>query len=1023
VNIAEYSISHKAITWMIIVICVVGGTFCYTQLGRLEDPEFTIKEAMVYTPYPGASPQEVEQEVTEKLETAIQQLPQLKRVTSKSKTGMSEITVVIKDRFDKQTLPQVWDELRRKINDEQVNLPPGAGPSIVNDDYGDVFGIYFALTGAGYSYKDLKDFADDVKRELLLVPGVAKITISNVRKESIFVDISRSRMAQLGISPNMIYQTLKSQNLVTPSGHVKVGSQYIRIHPTGALDTVKAIGNLVIRSPGSKKLIHLDDVATITRGYEEVPTSLMRYNGQPALGIGISAAPRTNVVKMGEAIEKRLHEISRVIPVGVELHPIYLQNQEVAKSIKGFIVSLGQALGIVVVVLLLFMGLRSGILIASILLLSVLGTFIFMYFFHIELQRISLGALIISLGMLVDNAIVVTEGILVKIEQGVDKLTAASEVVAQTMWPLFGATVVGILAFAGIGLSQDSTGEYTRSLFYVIFISLMLSWFLAVTAAPMFCVSFLKSGPKGGEKKDLYGGFFYRSYRGFLQFCMRQRSLTILVLVIMLGASVYGFGYVKQSFFPDATTPVFYVDYWRAQGTDIRETSADMKIIEKHIQSIKGVKSVTSLIGAGAQRFMLVYSPEQPNSSYGQFIVQVNDFALIKPISEQVEQYLQDKFPNSEPKIKFVRLGPGKDAKIEARFSGPNGTVLRQLSNKAQDIMRQSGNAVAIRDDWRQRVKKVRPLYSEVQARITGVTRANLNDTLEMAFSGKQVGLYREEDRLIPIVYRPPDNERLDIASIKDLQIWSGGLQKTVPIGQVVGGFQTTWEDTMRRRRNRKPTITASTDPDLGEASVLLNVIRPQIESMDMPPGYKVEWGGEYEDSSDAQAALATILPFSFLTMFIIVVLLFSAIRQPIIIWLCVPFSIVGVTVGLLLTNQPFGFMALLGFLSLTGMLIKNAIVLVDQIDLEIKQGKPVYEAIIDSSIGRMRPVSLAAITTVLGMIPLLFDVFFVSMSVVIMFGLMFATVLTLIVVPVFYAIFFKAKQDNHGKAQPANSR
>lgn len=1008
-NIAEYSIKRSVITWMMVILLVVGGAYAYQHIGRFEDPEFTIKEAMVITQYPGATPREVEEEVTDKLETAIQQLPQLKRVTSISRPGVSEITVVIKDQYTRHDLPQIWDELRRKVNDVQRDLPPGAGPSLVNDDYGDVFGMLFAVTGDGYSYKELKHYTKIIRRELLLVPGVGKVQMTGERQEAIFVEISRARMAQLGISLDDIYALLSSQNLVTASGNVQVGDEYIRISPTGAFDSVNAIGNLLVRSTKSKRLLHLSDISNIKRDYKEVPRQLIFFNGQPALNLGVSIVSGGNVVKIGEAVGEKLHQLANIVPAGIEVTPIYNQPKIVDESVTGFIVSLGQAVAIVIAVLLIFMGLRSGLIIASILLITVFGTLLIMYLNNIFLERISLGALIIALGMLVDNAIVVTEGILVRVEQGVDKIVASKEVVAQTLWPLFGATLVGILAFAAISLSQDSTGEYTASLFYVILISLLLSWILAVTVAPLFCYLFLKERSVS-EVEDPYQGFFYQLYKSFLYYAIKVRWLTVALMFGMLIVSIWGFQFVKQSFFPNSTNPVFLVDYWRPQGTDIRRTAKDTLSIEKRIRKMEGVEDVTSVVGAGAQRFTLVYTPEKTNSSYSQFIIRVKDYSKIDMIGDKVLEMLASQYPNSEPKMKKIRLGPGKDAKIEIRFSGPDPNELRRLSNEAQRILASDPNAIAIRDDWRQRVKVIVPVFAEAQARLTGISRMDLSDALQTAFSGKSVGLYRERDELIPIVSRPPDMERLNIANIDDLAIWSPLLLKTVPIGQLVSKFNTEWQDEVVRRRNRKLTITASAEPRSGLASEVVEAVWNKIAAMKLPTGYEMEWGGEYEDSHDAQVALAKKLPVGFLMMIIIVVLLFGKVRQPLIIWLCVPLSFIGVTAGLLLTHSEFGFMALLGFLSLSGMLIKNAIVLVDQIDLEIKEGKPVFQAIIDSSLARARPVALAAVTTVLGMIPLLFDAFFQSMSVVIMFGLSFATVLTLIILPVLYAIFFKAK-------------
>ncbi len=1008
-NIAEYFIKNSVITWVLIVLLTAGGMIAYDHLGRLEDPEFTIKEAKIYTSYPGATPKEVELEVTDLIEIAVQDMAQLKRIESTSRPGVSDIKVIIKDKYNKKHLPQVWDELRRKVNDVQSKLPPGAGPSVVNDDFGDVYGMYYAITGDGFNYAELKKYADFIKKELSLVAGVAKVVLTGQRQEVIYLNIQRSRMAQLGISPESISNLLKTQNSVEYSGEVRVGDEYIRLEPSGAFNSTAAIGNLLIRSPNSNSLLYLSDISDIYRDYEEVPNQIIYVNDKPAITMGISVASGGNVVKVGEAVEIRLDQILSSIPVGINVQDIYLQPDAVIKSVNGFVISVAEALAIVVAVLLVAMGLRCGLIIGGVLIITVMGTLLMMFFFGISLERISLGALIIALGMLVDNAIVVAEGILIKVQNGVDRLKAAKEVVGQTMWPLFGATVVGILAFAAIGLSQDSTGEYTRSLFYVILISLLLSWFLAISVTPLLCYLFLKSEPNI-ENKDPYAGIIYRSYKKFLIVCVKRRWLTLLVMLVLLGLSIFGFGYVKQSFFPNSTTPMFYVNYWRSQGTDIRATERDMQAISEHVQKIKGIKSVTSVIGSGAQRFMLVYSPEDSNTSYGQFLVEVNDFHDIDRLEKEVKSYIIANYPDSEPKTDKIRLGPGGGAKIEARFSGPDPNMLRQLSKQAQAIMSENPNAMDVRNDWRHREKIIVPIYSEIRARSTGISRIDLSHALEMSLTGRQVGLYREGDELIPITMRHPDDERLDIANISDLQIWSPLLENWIPAGQVVEKFETQWEDAIIKRRNRKMTITASSEPASGPASVVLEQIKGPIEAMPLPDGYTLEWGGEYEDSHDAQVAIAQKLPLGFFGMFLIVILLFKSLRQPIIIWLCVPLSFVGVTAGLLVSHLEFGFMALLGFLSLSGMLIKNAIVLVDQIDSNISDGQNPYDAIIGSSISRFRPVVLAAVTTVLGVIPLLFDVFFASMSVVIMFGLAFATVLTLLVVPVLYSVFFRVK-------------
>lgn len=1003
-NLGRLCIDNRVLGWLIIIVLTVGGLFSFSKLGRYEDPEFTIKDAKVITPYPGASPVEVEQEVTDRIESAIQQMGQVKYVTSVSTYGNSEITVTIKDKYNKDSLPQVWDELRRKVGDIQAKLPPGAGPSIVNDDFGDVFGIFLAMTGDDYTYGELKEVAKEVRKELLLVPNVAKVQIAGFKEEQIFIELSQSKLAQFGISPDMISNLLKTQNAVTPSGQVTVATDYIRIQPSGSLNTVEAIENLQISS-AKGGTVFLKDVATVSRGYEERPSQLIHFNGKPALTIAVSLVSGGNIVKLGSAVEEKLNDLQEKIPVGIELSPIYYQPELVKASIRSFIVNLAEALVIVTLVLLIFMGMRSGLTIGIILMLTVLGTLCIMYLYDISLQRISLGALIIALGMLVDNALVVVDGILIGTQRGEKAATSADKIVKQTLWPLLGATIVGILAFAGIGLSQDKTGEYIGSLFQVIAISLLFSWFLAVTIAPMLADMFIKP-VTGKTLKDPYDTKFYKLFRQSLEWVIRYRKTNLIGLAALLVLSIGGFRLIEPGFFPFSTTPVFYVDYWRSEGTDIRDTTADVKAIEDHILAIDGVQQVTSFIGRGATRFMLVYSPESQNSSFAQLMIETKDYRLIPDIEAQIRTYLDTHFPNSNPKYKKIMIGPTSEGKIEARVSGPQASELRLLSHRIKEVFFNDPHTESVRDNWRQQVLLSQPIFSESLARTTGINRTQLSEALQMTFGGRHVGLYRERDELIPISTRLPESERDNIKAMYNMFIWSPSKNANIPIQQVVKDFSNTWEDTRIYRRDRKRTITPSADP-MGQATgIVFERIQPQVEAIHLPLGYEMAWGGEHEAQSDAQKALGSKLPLSFVLMILVVILLFSKVLQPLIIWLTVPLSLIGVTIGLLLSGLPFDFMALLGFLSLTGMLIKNAIVLIDQIDIEVDQGKEIYEAVIDSTVSRVRPVTMAALTTIMGVVPLLLDPFFKSMAMLIMSGLAFATLLTLFVVPVLYTIF-----------------
>ena len=1017
-GIAAYFIRNRVISWMISLIFLIGGATAFLGLGRLEDPEFTIKDAMVVTAYPGATPQQVEEEVTYPLEKAIQQLPYVDKVNSISSRGLSQITVSMKNNYGPDDLPQIWDELRRKINDQKRNLPPGVLEPKVIDDFGDVYGILFAVTGDGYSYKELLDYVDYLRRELELVDGVGKVTVSGTQQEQVFLEASMKRLSSFGISPDTVFGLLSTQNTVGDAGATRIGNEYIRIQPSGEFQNVNQLGNLIVTDSGAEGLIYLRDVASIKRGYVEVPDNLINFNGKLALNIGVSFASGVNVVEVGKRIDKRLAELKVQQPVGVDVAKIYSQPNEVEKSVNGFVVSLAQAVAIVIVVLLLFMGLRSGFLIGLILLLTVLGTFIFMKFLGIDLQRISLGALVIALGMLVDNAIVIVEGILIGTQKGRTRLQAATDIVTQTKWPLLGATVIAITAFAPIGLSDDATGEYCGTLFIVLLTSLMLSWFTAISLTPFFADIFFK-GMKiknQGEEADLYSGFLFTAYRSFLVFCMKRAWLTVTFLIVCLFVSLYGFTFIKQSFFPSSTTPMFQVDVWMPEGSDIRATSNKLNEIQAWISQQNHVEHVTTTAGKGLPRFMLTYTPEKNYAAYGEITARVDSYEATHPLIAKVREHIEKTYPELHYKIKQILLGPSSGAKIEARIIGSDPTTLRKIAAQVIDIMHQDPNATNVRHDWRERTKVLEPQFNESQARRYGITKSDVDDFLAMSFSGKAIGLYREGTTLLPIVARLPDEERVDIRNIDGINIWSPALNDYIPIQQVALGYDFFWEDPIVVRKDRKRVLTVMADPDLlGDetAATLQARLMPLIEAIPLPPGYSLEWGGEYESSGDAQASLFTSMPMGYLFMFIVTVLLFKTVKEPVIVWLTVPLAIIGVTIGLLSLNTEFGFMALLGFLSLSGMLLKNGIVLLDQVEIEIHSGKPAYDAVIDAAVSRVRPVCMAAITTVLGMLPLLPDIFFKPMAVTIMFGLGFATVLTLIVVPVLYRLFHRIQVPN----------
>ncbi len=1011
-NIAEYIIKKRTITLVFTLFAIIAGVISYDKMGRLEDPEFTIKEALIVTQYPGATAEEVALEVSDKLETKIQEMGEVRKISSLNKRGLSVITVEMKKKYGKDDLPLIWQKLRSKVNDVIPQLPPGVSTPIVNDDYGDVYGILFAITGEGYSYQEIYKYAKILRKELLQVKDVAKIALTGIQKETIYIELNRTKIATLGINLNKIFDALKNKNTIVGAGEVKVGSEYIKINTTGSVDAIEDIGRLVIQSKDDQTershLIYLKDIATISRGYVEPAINIIKYNTQPAIALGISTISGGNVVEMGKAVEAKLAELQAVIPVGIELNVISLQSERVTASINAFIVNLLEAVVIVIAVLMIFMGIRSALIIGTALFVTVMITFIIMKMQGILLERISLGALIIALGMLVDNAIVIIDGMLIRIQKGMDRTKAATAVVNQSFWPLLGATAIAILAFGAIGLSQDSTGEYTRSLFYVILYSLLLSWLIAITLVPLLAVMFIKVN-EANKGKDPYANPFYQNLKKILYFLINHRWVTVIVMLSLLYGSFLAFGQLKNSFFPASTRDQFMFHMYFPEGTDIRNVETISDEIEAYILANKQVKNVSSFIGTGAPRFLLTYSPEKDPTGYALFIVTSDDYHHNNALMKTFYDYVSSHYPTITPRPEEFALGPTKPA-VEAVIYGPDSNVLRSIGEEYKSIMKAQG-ATAIRTEWRERVKELVPVFDEVKATEVGITREDFNKSLKMNFNGLTVGYYRENDELIPMVTRASEIDRHNINQVNNIQIWSQGLRKYIPINQVIKKFEVKFVDAASHRKNRKKNFKVMCDPAIGAIkSSIFTKVRAPIEAVKLPDGYSLEWEGEFKSSNEAKAGLMASIPMFLVLMVMVVIMLFNSIKEPVVIWLTVPLALVGVGFGLYIADQPFDFMALLGFLSLSGMLIKNSIVLIDEINFQLSEGQGQFNAIITSVLSRTRPVSMGALTTVLGMIPLLTDAFFVAMAVTIMAGLAFATILTLLFVPVVYAIFYNVK-------------
>ncbi|MBQ6918702.1 MAG: efflux RND transporter permease subunit [Synergistaceae bacterium] len=1005
-DIARASIERYRVIIFICFLTLIGGVMAYFEIGKLEDPSFTIKTAVVSAVYPGASAYEVEQEVTARLEDAIQTMGEIKHIRSRSTPGLAIIYVDIKDEYTSKELPQIWDKLRQKVNDEQVYMPSGV-TTIINNDFGEVYGQYYALIGDGYTMKELYDYADFLKKNLVLVDEVASVKILGEQTEAVYIEFSASRMSAFGLSPLMVFASLTQQNTLTSTGNITLGDRYIRISPTSAILSVEDISDLVIGSSGGN-LTRLKDVAAVRRGYAEPQDFKMKFNSRPALAIGISTVEGGNVVNMGRAVSKRLKELEAFRPVGIELAPIYMQSEQVVKSTNDFIVNLIESLAIVVGVLLIFMGLRSGLIIGLVLLITVAGTFIIMNGTGITLQIVSLAALIIALGSLVDNGIVVAEGMLVGTQRGQSIEDAASDSVNGSIWAMLGGTFIAVLAFAPIGLSKAQAGEFLSSLFQVVAISMMLSWFAALIVAPALGKIMLKPS-NNKESGDPYDTFLFRMYRAFLEGCLRHRILTVMAVIGMFAVSMFIFSRMETSFFPDAETVYFNVDLWSQQGTSLAGQERVTQQLVDYISSQPEVKNVTQFIGGGGLRFMLTYSPPENNTAFSQLMVEMKNAEDSRKILLMTQKYIEENMPDVDGQCRLFARGSGMSEKIGVRIYGNDPDVLRGLTKKALEIMERDPASQFLRTDWRERVEVVRPVILKDQMQNLGLSRPLINMALQAATTGTVIGSFRDGDKSLSIFAALTPEERNNITLLSSLPVWSPTLNKAVPLGTVFTKMETDFEDDIIIHRDRSRVMTAMSETKLGaNADAMLARIKPKIESLPLPLGYSLEFGGQMELSDESMAGMAVAFPPAVLIMFLIMVFLFNGFRQTAIIFLSLPLILIGVVGGLWLAGMDVSFLAIVGLLSLVGMLAKNSIVLLDQVSADFAAGRDKYEAIVEDGVSRLRPVAMSALTTVLGMIPLIWDVMFGPMAVTIMAGLTVSTVLTLLVIPVMTAIAYR---------------
>ncbi|WP_163132174.1 efflux RND transporter permease subunit [Agarivorans sp. Alg241-V36] len=1004
-NLAEFAIRQRTFVCFFTVLCIIAGIGSYIGLGKLEDPSFTVKSAVVVTLYPGASAQEVELQVTDKIETRLQEMGAVWKLRSLSRPGSSMIFVDLKESTLSEELPQQWDLLRRKVNDVKLELPPTAQISIVQDEFSEVYGMLFAVHSDDASPAELKAHAKELQRRLKAVEGIKKVELHGVPQQIVNIDLPTERLAEHQLSTAQIFNQLTTQNMVLDSGSFKLGEERIRVNQSGTFESISDIQNLLLKSGVADLgtgLIRLGDIADVYLDYQTPALSQSRYNGETAITVAASPVDGINVVDLGDTLKEVIAQFTSELPVGTEVGTIAFQPDEVQKSINNFVSNLVESIVIVVAVLWIFMGMRSAAIVGSSLLITLLITLIYMLIAGIDLQRVSVGSFILALGMLVDNAIVITDMFKAKLNQGIERYQAATSSVKETAIPLLAATVIAIMGATPVLLSQTDAAEFSISVFQILCSSLLLSWLIAMTLTPLMCWAFIKPKLKQPNQAEPKLAIYSRRV---LNWVVAKPFSAIACIIPALLVTALIVPKIAINFMPGSDRPILFLDYWLPNGGQTEVVSRDMKVIEKWLLEQPEVSSISSYIGASAPRFSVTVEPEPFDSSYGQVLINVSSYEAINGLIERGDQWLMTQFPNAEPRFRNLKLATKDKFAIEARFKGPDPQVLQDLSDQAQAIFKAHPNTKYVRDDWRQSSKQLVPIMNQEKMRRAGINRSDVALSIQRASSGVVVGALRQGDETLPIKIQSSDT---DIAQLANIPVRSILGLHSVPLSQVVDGFETREEQSIIWRRNRVPIITAQAAVFGETPSDVRKELAEQILAIELPYGYSFEWGGEYYDEKRAIDDTLSQIPKATLMMVIIMVALFNGFKQPAIILITLPLAAIGCAWTLFFFDKPFGFMALTGAVALSGMIIKNGIVLIDQIELERKQGKGISEAIVEATINRTMAISMGALTTVLGMVPLLSDRLFDQMAAIIIGGLVVATFLSLIIMPAWYRIFYR---------------
>ena len=1033
-NISKWALKRGVLINAFVAVLIIGGLWAFTQMPKLEDPAVRVKQALVVATYPGASAHQVELELTDPIEKSIRQMPDIDHIESSSYADMTIITVELHPTVKDDELEQQWDLLRRKVENIKPSLPKGSQVMTVADDFGDVYGMFYALTGDGLSDRQLSDYAELIKREVLAIDGVTRVDIYGKRPECININLKEEKMANLGVLPTEVIQTLNGQNATSYAGYYDNGTRRIRVTVDDKFRSVEDIANMLIAGHDDDQL-RIRDIADVSKGYEKVTRNAMLRDGERALGISIACSSSHDILKVGDKVEEKLGQLAERMPVGVEYNKVFFQPERVSDSLYTFLINLLESVVIVVVVLIFFMGFKSGLILGMSLAVIVFGSFLVLNGFDGTLQRVSLGAFILAMGMLVDNAIVIVDGILVDLRSGKPRAEALTSIGRKTAMPLLGATLIAILAFMPIFLSPDTSGVYVRDLFIVIAVSLLLSWLLALTHVPLMANRLLHPKVSEGEA---YKGKAYDMLDKVMGICLRHRLMVVGAAVVLLVGSMSCYPFLQQSFFPDMEYDQLYIEYKLPEGYNSTQVENDLEQMRKMLMQCKDVTHVTTSIGGTPSRYNLVRSIATPSLAYGELIVDFTSPETLVEHLDSMQRTLNERFPDAYIKIKRYNL-MYKKYPIEICFNGPDPQVLHQLTDSAMAIVRNSDKVCLPTSDWEPQVPVLTVDYNQQAARTSGLSRGDVALSLMSYTDGIPVGTFYDGIHPENIYVKchtdkGEEVENLDRVNVFGMmpnvgnvfnrstvqKLMSGRLDKddvirqvtsTTPLSQVSKGIDIRWEEPVVVRYNgqRQQRLQCSPAPGVSTESARQSIAKA-IESIAIPEGYSLSWEGEYKASTQSKQYLFKGFPLSVVMMLLILIMLFNDFRRPAIIFSCIPLVVVGVFPSVLLSGKDFGFVAIVGILGLIGMMIKNGIVLIDEISLQISQGKPLDRALIDSSKSRLLPVMMASLTTILGMIPLISDSLFGSLAVTIMGGLAAGTVIILIFIPVLYSLMYKRK-------------